>query len=140
MKQLTYLQSQTPPTDRGVIWRKLISVPFSVEQYYYSAITGQWEKIQDFETLESLTTRLNAFGTIDPGKIAFQLTHEVNGQTVKVKKGDCNTTLGEVEQGDIALDVIYTKGNGDMVIGKMICTDLANDTWEGFGTSDELNY
>lgn len=130
MKQLTYVNSATEPTDKGVIWQKQTYDPFGVEQRYYSPVTGGWELITEPNQLETLLNRLNTFGTINPDLITPDLGFI---------KGVGNTDENNLEVGDIAPISIYTNNKGVTVVGKMICTDLSPETWQPFGSADQIN-
>ncbi|WP_456867589.1 hypothetical protein [Galbibacter sp. BG1] len=130
MKQLTYLNSATAPEDKGVIWVKHIFSPLSTEQRYFSPVTGEWELITSAIELEMLTNRLNAFGTINPDEIKPNLGFE---------KGVGNTDYNNLEVGDIKVNEVYPNTEGKHVIGLLICTDLSPETWQPFGSADQIN-
>lgn len=126
MKQLQYVQSATEPEDKGVVWIKVIPVPFSTEMRYFSPVTFAWELVEDNRTLEVLTDRLNTFGTINPEEIKPKLDFE---------KGMGNTDYNTLEVGDYQTGIILPDGK----LGKLICTDLSPETWQPFGSSEEIN-
>lgn len=130
MKQLTYVQGADEPSDKGSIWVKVIANPFGTEMRYFSPITNAWELVEDNRTLELLTDRLNTFGTINPDEI---------NPNLGFKKGPENTDYNNLEVGDIRVNEIYTNDKGAVVVGLQKCTDLSPETWEPFGSADQIN-
>jgi len=130
MKQLTYSNSVNAPSDKGVIWVKHIFNPLSTEQRYFSPVTGEWELITSALELEMLTNRLNAFGTINPDEIKPNLGFV---------KGVGNTDYNKLEVGDIKVNEVYPNTEGKHVVGLLICTDLSPETWQPFGSADQIN-
>lgn len=130
MKQLKYAQSANEPSDKGVIWVKVIASPFGTEMRYFSPITNAWELVEDNRTLEILTSRLNSFGTINPDEIKANLGFV---------KGLGNTDNDNLEVGDIRVNEVFPNEEGKEVIGLMICSDLNPETWKPFGSADQIN-